>query len=166
MEQWKDVVGYEGKYRVSSYGRVYSLLTNKMRKLFDDKYGYKRVLLSNDGKLKLALVHRLLLIAFAPNPENKPCVNHKDGVKFNNKLPNLEWVTYKENAVHAVKNELHSVQFGENHYKSKLTNDDVINMRLEFSLGNTTTEELSSKYGIVASYVCELLRGEGWKHLL
>lgn len=93
----RDVVGFEGLYGVTSCGKVYSY----RRKIFIaqrfDKHGYKRVTLSKDGKLYTKFVHQLVALAYLPNPENKPTVNHKNEVKTDNYLQNLEWMTYQEN---------------------------------------------------------------------
>lgn len=103
-EIFRDVVGYEGKYKVSNLGNVLSLNfcgTNKPRLLKAKQHhtGYMLVRLTN-GKNKL--VHTLVAQAFIPNPENKRCVNHKDGNKRNNNVANLEWCTHKENVQHAI----------------------------------------------------------------
>lgn len=65
------------------------------------KTGYQRVTLCNKGKTKRFLLHRLVALVHIPNPDNKPCVNHKDGNKQNNAVDNLEWVTYSENEYHS-----------------------------------------------------------------
>ena len=113
MEKWKDVVGYEGKYEVSNLGRVRSLnylRTGKAKLLKQqvDKYGYKRMRLYKDGKAKSLLVHRLVAMAFLPNPNNLPMVNHKDENKTNNNVDNLEWCTASYNNNYGTKIERQS----------------------------------------------------------
>lgn len=110
MEIWKDIEGYKGLYQVSNLGRVKSLnrtvkrrnhydltLKGKIKPLHLDKKGYQRVQLSKDCKLKTFKVHRMVAIAFIENKYNKPQVNHIDGIKHNNNVDNLEWVTNSEN---------------------------------------------------------------------
>lgn len=98
MEIWKDIIGYEGYYQVSSYGNVKSLRYRKTRterllKQWKDKRGYCKVELFN----KAFSVHRLVACAFIPNPENKYSVNHKNEIKHDNNVENLEWMTNAEN---------------------------------------------------------------------
>ena len=99
---WKDIPNYEGKYQVSNTGRVRSLNYNrtgkiKVRKQGKDKLGYKSVFLCKDGKNKGYLVHRLVALAFIPNPNNYPVINHKDENPSNNYYKNLEWCTQEYN---------------------------------------------------------------------
>ncbi len=114
QEVFKDVSGYEGSYQVSNLGRVKSLertrLTNKggstkvnERILYSntDSNGYEYVSLSKGGTMKSLKVHRLVGLCFIPNPENKPQINHKNGIKSDNNYHNLEWCTCRENAIHA-----------------------------------------------------------------
>lgn len=100
-EYWRPVVGYEGLYMVSNLGRVKSLNyknTGKEHELSPVLIGgYKRVLLYKNRNRKHYLVHRLVAMAFLPNPNNLPEVNHKDEDKFNNCVDNLEWCTRKYN---------------------------------------------------------------------
>ena len=99
-EIWRDVVGYEGLYKVSNLGNVKSLRHKKtfLMKTGQHSNGYLFVRLSNHNKLiKSFLVHRLVSKAFLPNPNNLPQVNHKDEDKTNNRVDNLEWCDAKYN---------------------------------------------------------------------
>jgi NUMOD4 motif len=110
---WKDIEGYEGKYQVSNSGLVKSLNyrcrknegKERVLKQGINSKGYVQVALWKDGKVKFMLVHRLVALAFVPNPNNYPQVNHKHhGGKealLNNHVDNLEWVTDKMNQIHA-----------------------------------------------------------------
>lgn len=98
MEVWKKIEDYP-RYEVSSLGKVRR--SGKILKPFNNPAGYLYLSLFHNGLSKRVAVHRLVATCFIPNPDNKPMVNHLDGVKSNNKLENLEWVTCKENSHHA-----------------------------------------------------------------
>lgn len=103
MEIWKDIPGYEGLYQASNLGNIKSLNYNntKKEKLLKTKYdkrGYLAIELRNKGKRYYTRVHRLVAMAFIPNPNNYPQVNHKDENKENNNVDNLEWCTNDYNA--------------------------------------------------------------------
>ena len=104
MEIWKDIKGFEGLYKVSEKGCVYSMPRpgtkgGLLEYIYDGTY--YRVSLYKNGVRKRFFVHRILMETFVPNPLKKPEVNHIDGVKTNNDLKNLEWVTRSENQLHA-----------------------------------------------------------------
>ncbi len=101
MERYKDISGYEGRYQITSWGRVYYVDKDRFLKPEENEKGYLRVDLYDDsGKRKHHKVHRLVAKAFIKNPDGKPQVNHKDGNKQNNSVTNLEWVTNRENVDH------------------------------------------------------------------
>lgn len=98
---WSPIDFGGGKYFISNDGEVKSIVANKNLATQVQNSGYKLVHLHHHGQRKAHLVHRLVAIAFIPNPDNKPLVNHKDGNKLNNHYSNLEWVTLIENMQHA-----------------------------------------------------------------
>lgn len=119
-ELWKQVVGYEGVYEVSNLGRIKSLArewkwgNGAIRKRGDlimspgiNSSGYPTVNLIVDGKVSNKVLHRLVAKAFIQNPLQKPEVNHKNGIKTDATLNNLEWCTREENQQHAYATDLH-----------------------------------------------------------
>ena len=112
-EVWKDVVGFEGLYKVSDRGNVRSVerrdsigrkVGGRIMKPIPNANGYIRVGLCKNGIRKNKRVHRLVAEAFIPNPEKLPEVNHKDEIKTNNELSNLEWCTKEYNSNHGTRN--------------------------------------------------------------
>lgn len=108
-EEWKDVVGYEGLYQISNLGRIKGLKRNKINNQVLGNKGYYKVHLCKNGKSKYITVHRLVAQAFISNPNNYPCVNHKNETRTNNTVDNLEWCTQKYNCNygnHSIKDSL------------------------------------------------------------
>ena len=107
---WNDISGYNGKYTVSIFGDIKSVarvkpnnqpIPERILKQYTDDNGYKCVSLYSDNKSKRFRVHRIVANTFIENPNCKKTVNHKDGVKSNNSVENLEWNTYSENKKHS-----------------------------------------------------------------
>lgn len=102
-ETWKDIVGYEGIYQVSTLGNVRNIKRGNMLKGRLDMYGYYRVILYKKGlRYKSFQIHRLVAMAFIHNPNNKPQVDHVNTIRVDNRVENLRWVTYKENNLNPV----------------------------------------------------------------
>ncbi len=123
-EIWKDVVGQEGRYAASNLGRIKSLSKRGrpelILKLFKRSTGYLGVsFMDVDRKWKSYMVHRVVLEAFVANPENKPQVNHKNGIRDDNRLVNLEWVTPAENT-------RHMLEVLDSFHPKRLLNDDAV----------------------------------------
>lgn len=109
MEQWKPVVGYDGIYEVSNIWNIKSSYrTKKILKNQKNKYWYMSIQLSLEWIQEQFTIHRIVAMAFIPNPENKRTINHINGIKTDNRVENLEWATDSENIQHAFKSWLMS----------------------------------------------------------
>lgn len=115
IEEWRDIEEYEGYYQISNKGRVKSLarsmimkdgrgktLKERILKLSYDQDGYVLYGLSKYNKVKTYKAHRLVASYFIPNPDNLPMVNHKNGIKHDNRVENLEWCDAFYNSQHAI----------------------------------------------------------------
>lgn len=104
MENWKEIIDFEGRYFISNLGRIKSNKINRKDIILKDRItsnGYNRVILQKDRKIIQFLVHRLVAIYFIENPKNKEQVNHINGIKTDNRVENLEWSTREENMQHS-----------------------------------------------------------------
>lgn len=161
-ELWKDIKGYEGIYQVDCIGRIKSLKRNIILKKRIGTKGYSFICIYKDGLPKYYSVHRLVAIAFISNPMNKPCVNHLNGIKDDNRIENLEWVTDSENKIHAFATGLRT-DVGENSHYSKLTTDNVINIR-RLALSKTHNE-IAKMYNVSRVNVTKIINYKTWKYI-
>lgn len=166
-EVWKDIIGYEGLYQVSNLGNVKSLGNSFSRKerflkLSPQSKGYLTVVLQKNATRKMVLVHRLVAEHFIDNTESKLQVNHINSDKTDNRVENLEWVSYRENLDHAINNNL--TLKGEKNKNSKLKDNDVIEIHSLLQKG-TTTKELSEFYKVSYSTIDSIRTNRYWKHL-
>lgn len=168
MENWKDVIGYDGIYQVSNHARVKSLARewiggNGALRVSGEKIlkqglsnGRPMVSLSKDGIRKSFQVSQLVALHFIPNPENHPFVLHLDDDPTNNSLSNLAWGTPKDNAEMAVKN-------GKWSNGGKLKFADISKIK-EMSSQSIPQSEIATRFGLTQSAVCNILKGRSWKY--
>lgn len=102
MESWKKIKGYEMRYEVSDIGRIRRISDGKVMRPAKNKNGYFHIVLSKDGQPHDYRVHRIVAAAFLENKGNKSDVNHKNGIKTDNRVENLEWVSHSENELHKI----------------------------------------------------------------
>ena len=166
VECWRRIDGFPN-YRISNYGRV--KVQNKQGRGYPailkqntsgNKSGYVLIQLHRDNKPKTFQVHRLVAKAFIFNPDNKPCVNHINGIKTDNTIGNLEWVTHRENLIHAV--EVFGHYSGVKSGKSKFTEKEVIDIYND----KRTHREIAAYYKVSHSVIGFIKRKQSYKEIL
>ncbi len=149
-------------YAITEQGEVYNNKTKRYLKHSTSNTGYLTVYV--DGKNRL--LHRLLAETFIPNPDNLPCVNHKDGNKLNNDLSNLEWCTYSHNNKHAYKTGLKNYAFtgGENSANHKLTESEVKFIRENYKKNDAIYggRALAKRFNVSDSCISSVMLGKSW----
>lgn len=155
-EIWKEIPGFNG-HMVSNFGNLKRM--TKKRNLPDEiaisknQKGYLRTMLKNNtGKRKHVSIHRLVAIAFIPNPENKPQVNHIDGNKLNNRVENLEWVTNTENNHHAWDNGLKVGNVGSVNGRSRKVIDSTTG--IQYDCAQQAAEAIGINRYTLHNYLC------------
>lgn len=170
-EEWRSVVGYfSGIYSVSSLGRVrrdkqcQGTQAERILKPHKGTDGYWYVKLSLSAQQRQYSVHSLVIRSFiGPRPTGHNA-NHKDGVKTNNRISNLEWVTYSRNSRHAF--EIGLSPKGENHGISKLTNSQVAEIKHRLKTAKTGDQrKIAREYGVNETVISKIKRGEIWVHI-
>ena len=153
-EEWRDIKGYEGLYQVSNLGRVKSLKKRFygliMKVAMSD--GYVTIGLRKNGKRKVFKMHRLVAINFIPNIHNKKIVNHINGVKYDNRLENIEWCTQKENVRHAFDIGCRN----NNHFKSKI---EMYTINGEFIKSFNSIKDACLETGLKSSLISRVCSG-------
>lgn len=167
-EIWLDIKGYEGIYKISNLGNVYSLKRNKLLLPKMDRYGYVSVKLYKNGNHQKYNIHRLVAISFIPNPFNKETVNHINGIKNDNRMDNLEWATYKENTQHAIRTGLFLKEKTNSKRQShpvKLTKENVKEIRDLYNKGKHGFGyvSLAKKYNVSRSLIREIVKNKIWQ---
>lgn len=164
-EEWAKVREFPD-YEVSSLGNLRRPVGGFKRSINGLKQyvqnGYSSIGLTNKetGVKKTMYVHRVVALSLIPNPENLPCVNHKDGNKLNNSRDNLEWVTYKQNTAHAIETGLFKVS-GEYHGRHVLNAAQVIEV-VAFGRAGVSKALLGRRYNVTDTAIHMILSGKNW----
>jgi hypothetical protein len=158
MSDWVPLKDFH-LYEINSIGQIRHVKTKLIRKHVMRPDGYPQVKLQPDGKMRL--VHRLLANTFIPNPENKPQINHKNGLRWDLSLDNLEWCTPGENMAHAFRVTKTKSSAGEKNPKSKMTAKDAAIIKTFIS--NKAAKKFFSKmHGINPGSVHNIIMGRSW----
>ena len=164
MGEWVDIGFGNGYYQISRNGLVRSVdrklsngATNRgvLRIPTLSKNGYHYIDLYCEGKRKRYYVHRLVAIAFIPNPNGYKIVNHINGIKVDNRVENLEWSTYSKNLIHAYRTGLNK-NIGVNHWNAKLSDNEVLGIREELRKERYKQYEIAEMYGVSDSTISEI----------
>lgn len=175
IEIWKDIIGYEGKYQVSSTGAVRSLdrLVKNPRGNGQlqpvkgvvlkqgNNLGYRQVRLCG----RTMLVHRLVLAAFVANTREGIQVNHKNGNRADNRIENLEWVTPRENVLYSFRVLKRVPLRGDKVGGAKFTDEKVRHIRRAYAAGGITQEQLAAQFGVMRRTIGKIVNRERWKHV-
>lgn len=166
-EEWRPISGFEGLYLVGSHGNVWSLRKAKALKQKLTKTGYPSVNLYKNEACFTRRVHRLVADAFIENVDDKPCVNHKDSDRCNNFVGNLEWVTHKENTLHAYRlGRIHIFErvSGEKASNAKLKEKQVVEIRKLLKTG-ATCASISKLYNVTAGSIENIKNSHTWTNV-
>jgi hypothetical protein len=161
-ERWLPVVGWEGRYEVSDAGNLRDCRGRAVGQFSNDQ-GYKLARLSKPRAL--VRVHRLVALAFVPNPENKPTVNHIDCDRAHNTAPNLEWCTQQENLAHSERlgRMRRNYWAGKRSPNASLSEADEQRVRETYASGRWSLEALGRNFGMSKRAIGRLVSGQTYR---
>jgi hypothetical protein len=165
-ERWLPVVGYEGRYEASNFGRVRSIRRSRIHVLSPaySSSGYLCVALSVDGRQSVRLIHHLVLEAFAGRRPTGMDACHNDGDPFNNAISNLRWATKKENMLDRKIHGRNYDRTGEKNGRAVLSESSVIDILRRLSLGDSVST-LAANHGVHYSTIRGIKNITTWKHI-
>ena len=157
----KEINGYKNLYWIDENGIIINRHGRKL-KTHLNTHGYPVVGLSKNNSKKIFSIHRLIAEAFIPNPENKPHINHKDGIKTNHNINNLEWCTPSENMLHAFKIGLKNHKGENNNANRKLSNLQVQEIRDKYITKKYSQTKLAREYSITQAQISYIISKKRW----
>lgn len=164
-EEWRELPGYDSMYLVSNFGEVYSKYTKKVLGYTTNKGGYHRTKITKDKTSKRIVTHKLVMLAFVGEPPEGMVINHIDSDPSNNRLDNLEYITPSQNVKHSY-DFGKACRKGENHPSSKLTVEDVINIRTRFWNFKESRDSIHKLYPqITRTSLNRVIAGSVWTHV-
>ena len=169
-ERWKEIPGYEGLYEVSTCGQVRSIRDNKNTyngKILSPriKSGYHVFTISKNSKPRTFKAARIVATTFLPNPENKATVNHKNGIKNDDRLENLEWASVSENTQHAYDMGLARALRGEKQRSCRLKENQVVTAKRLLNLGYHF-RDIAAMYNVSPTTIADIKYERTWSWLL
>jgi len=169
-EEWSPVIGYADLYAVSNLGRIkrtadgVRTFRGRLLKPFITKSGYVHVCFKVDGRVKCFMRHRLVAAAFiGPRPDGMQ-VNHKNGVKDDNRVENLEYLTPSQNVKHSFRIGIKTT-LGENNPRHILTECDVRKIRALLRDEVMTLKEIGDMFGVSKSAIANIKYGHSWSNI-
>lgn len=171
MEVWKSIPSLNNLYEASNLGRIRSASRKHKGRIlkeyikFPSNINYNLVEVHIDGKKWAKKVHRLVAEVFCENPENYPIVMHLDNDRRNNRADNLQWGTLKMNSQQMIKEGRGNKSKGSNHYFSKLTEDQVVEIRRKYIPRKYTLQQLAKEYNVSFSLIGHVVKNRNWTHV-
>lgn len=173
MEEWRKMIypkisSEYNHYEVSNEGRIKNILTGRVLQQETLRTGYNSVRVNCDGKRKHIIIHKAIAYTFLDPPEtsDKMCINHKDNIRTNNSVDNLEWCTPSYNQRYKYETKSFDVSriSGENNHNAKLTKEKVLYAREHVEKGSKEygIRPLARKFGVSSTTMKRAIDGNGW----
>jgi hypothetical protein len=168
-ERWQAIEGTSSRYFISTFGRLLTMAwkgtdqTRVMKPALDAR-GYPRTMIIQNGRTGTVKLHRLVALAYLPNPLNLPQVNHKNGQKDDNRVENLEWMDGKQNVQHAFARTSRTME-GTKAPNSKLTEAQVLEIRAKYVPRLYSSARLAKEYSMSVAAIKKILQRAHWKHI-